>query len=387
MTLMLASVTNPAEAEAVWVGGADIIDLKDPAKGALGALDANVAAGIVRSVGKRKPVSAAAGASLGAPAAAIDAVAAMAATGVDYVKVGFSADKAGADCVRALGPHASNTKLVGVLFADCAPDLDMLALMANNGFTGAMLDTAKKGAGRLLDHMDVAALDRFIDRCRENGLTSGLAGSLEPPDVPRLLPLQPNYLGFRGSLCQGRAREAAIDAASVRMIRDLIPREFDGQFGRDEAGIDWRLLGRGYVSAKERLVETDLIFVHDLVLPCAIGAYDFERIQNQNVRFNIDVGVRRNERRLDDIRGVFSYDVIVDAIKIILGRGHVDLIETLASGIADEILRYPCVARVCVRVEKLDVVRGTVGIEIKRERASETAAGDEGMPVFPGNAA
>jgi len=263
-----------------------------------------------------------------------------------------------------------------------------LTLMANNGFTGAMLDTAKKGAGRLLDHMDVAALDRFIDRCRENGLTSGLAGSLEPPDVPRLLPLQPNYLGFRGSLCQGRAREAAIDAASVRMIRDLIPRESDGQFGRAEAGLDWRLLlGRGYVSANERLVETDLIFVHDLVLPCAIGAYDFERIQNQNVRFNIDVEVRRKERRFDDMRDVFSYDVIIDAVKIILGRGHVDLIEALASGIADEILRYLCVARVCVRVEKLDVVRGAVGIAIKRERAAEQAAGGERVPVLPGNAA
>jgi FolB domain-containing protein len=388
MTLMLASVTNPVEAEAVWVGGADIIDLKDPAKGALGALDAGVAAGIVRSVGKRRPVSAAAGASLGAPGAIVDAVAAMAATGVDYVKVGFSSDGTGADCVRALGPHASNTKLVGVLFADCAPDLDLLTLMANSGFTGAMLDTAKKGAGRLLDHMDVAALDRFIDRCRESGLMSGLAGSLEAPDVPRLLPLQPNYLGFRGSLCQGRAREAAIDAASVRMIRDLIPREAGGHGECDERRIDWRLLlGRGYLPANERFVETDLIFVHDLVLACAIGAYDFERAHNQNVRFNIDVEVSRNKLRLDDMRGVFSYDVIVDAIKIILGRGHIDLIETLASGIANEILRYPCVMRVCVRVEKLDVVRGTVGIVIKRERVAERTGGGEGVPVLPGDAA
>ena len=384
MTLMLASVTNPAEAEAVWAGGADIIDLKDPAKGALGALDAGVAASIVRSVGKRKPVSAAAGSSLGAPGGIVDAVAAMAATGVDYVKVGCSPGKAGADCVRALAPHAKDTKLVGVLFADCAPDFDLLTLLADSGFTGAMLDTAKKGAGRLLDHMDIAALDRFIDRCRESRLMSGLAGSLEAPDVPRLLPLEPNYLGFRGSLCQGRAREAAIDAASVKMIRDLIPREADGQRGRDEAGIDWRLLlGRGFVPAKEHFVETDLIFVHDLVLPCAIGAYDFERGQNQNVRFNIDVDVRRNERRFDDMRGVFSYDVIIDAIKIILGRGHVDLIETLASGIADEVLRYPCVARVCVRVEKLDVVRGAVGIEIKRERAAAQAAASELVPVLP----
>jgi dihydroneopterin aldolase len=388
MTLMLASVTSPAEAEAVWAGGADIIDVKDPAKGALGALDVDVAAGIVRSVGKRKPVSAAAGSSLGEPGAVVDAVAAMAATGVDYVKVGFSPGKSGADCVRALGPQASNIKLVGVLFADCTPDLDMLALMANNNFTGAMLDTAKKGAGRLLDHMGVAALDHFIGRCRENGLTPGLAGSLEAPDVPRLLPLQPDYLGFRGSLCQGRAREAAIDAASVQMIRDLIPRESDGQDGSSETRIDWRLLlGRGFVPAKEQLVETDLIFVHDLVLSCAIGAYDFERVQNQNVRFNIDVEVRRNDRRFDDMRGVFSYDLIIDAINIILGRGHVDLIETLASGVADEILRYLCVVRVCVRVEKLDVVRGTVGIEIKRERAADQAAAGARAPVPPGNAA
>ena len=93
----------------------------------------------------------------------------------------------------------------------------------------------------------------------------------------------------------------------------------------------------------------------------------------QNVRFNVDVDVRRGDRRSDDMRGIFSYDLIIDSIKIILGRGHVDLIETLASDVADEVLRHPCVVRVSVRVEKLDVVRGTVGVEIKRERARELA--------------
>ena len=172
------------------------------------------------------------------------------------------------------------------------------------------------------------------------------------------------------------------------MIRDLIPREADAADSRNDPGIDWRLhLGRGYVAASESFVETDLIFVHDLVLPCAIGAYDFERGHTQNVRFNIDADVQRNDRRFDDMRGVFSYDVIIDSIKIILGRGHVDLIETLASSVADEILRYPCVARVCVRIEKLDVVRGTVGVEIKRERTAEQAAAGARVPAFPGNAA
>jgi (5-formylfuran-3-yl)methyl phosphate synthase len=388
MTLMLASVRSPAEAEAVCAGGVDIVDLKDPTKGALGALDIGVAADIVRSVGRRKPVSAAAGPGHGAPQEIVDSVAAIAATGVDYVKVGISPHNAAADCVRELGRHANDTKLVGVLFADCAPDLELLAGMADNGFTGAMLDTAKKCTGRLLDHMDIAALDRFIDSCRKRGLMSGLAGSLEAPDVPRLLPLQPDYLGFRGSLCHGRMREGAIDAAAVKLIRELIPRQADGLSGRSYAAIDWpHFLARGMVTPDDRFVETDRIFVHDFVLPCAIGAYDFEREKAQDVRFNIDVDVRRIRNQFDDMRSIFSYDLMIDAVKIILGRGHVDLIETLASSIADEIMRYPCAVRVCVRVEKLDVVRGTVGIEIKRERMAELAEAADFLPVFPGNAA
>jgi len=377
MTLMLASVTDPAEAEAVWAGGADIIDLKDPAKGALGALDHAVVASIVRQIASRKPVSAAAGALFAAPDAGAEAVAKLAAAGCDYVKIGFASDKAGADGVRAMAPLAAKTKLVGVLFADRAPDLDLVALMAAQGFAGAMLDTAAKNAGRLLDHMDVAALNCFVERCNAHGLTSGLAGSLEPPDIPRLLPLRPGYLGFRGSLCQGRAREAAIDAASVRMIRDLIPTAHAGRPAAD-AGADLRyFFGRGYISANERAIETDRVFVHDLIMPCSIGAYDFERGLKQNVCFNVDVDVRRSNHHSDDMRDIFSYDLVTDSIKILLGQGHVELIETLARELADCVLRHPEVVRVCVRIEKLDVIRGKVGVEIKRERVSEAAAVDQ----------
>ncbi|MBO0733253.1 MAG: dihydroneopterin aldolase [Methylocapsa sp.] len=385
MTLMLASVRSPAEAETVWAGGADIIDLKDPAKGALGALDCEVAAQIVRTVARRKPVSAAAGTALGAPEEILDRVAGVAAAGVDYVKVGIVSQTEARVCVEGLKSHADKIKLVGVLFADCAPNLELLTVMSQSGFAGAMLDTAKKEAGRLLDHMDVAALDRFVGQCRRNGLMSGLAGSLEAPDVPRLLPLQPDYLGFRGSLCQGRARDAEIDAGSVRMIRELIPPQSGLRLAEGEETADWRhFLARGMVTPDEGLIETDRIFVRDLVLPCAIGAYDFERSSEQDVRFNIDADVRRPDHRLHDMRGVFSYDLMIDAIKVILGRGHVDLIETLASSIADELLRYPCVMRVWVRVEKLEVIRGTVGIEIKRERTAERSAAE--TLALPGSA-
>ena len=81
MTLMLASVANLAEAELALSGGVDIIDLKDPAKGALGALSAGTVAEIVAMIARRKPVSAAAGDHFGSAAAAVAAVRELAATG------------------------------------------------------------------------------------------------------------------------------------------------------------------------------------------------------------------------------------------------------------------------------------------------------------------
>jgi FolB domain-containing protein len=383
MTLMLASVANLAEAELALSGGVDIIDLKDPANGALGALHPGAVAEIVAAIGRRKPVSAAAGDHFASPAAAAAAVRELAATGVDYVKVGLASNAAGEASIRALKDAAAGVKLVGVLFADRAPDLDLLKLMAKSGFSGAMLDTFAKGEGRLLDHMDVAALAGFVDRCRELGLAPGLAGSLEAPDVPRLLPLRPHYLGFRGALCIGAERKAALDAEALAMIRDLIPNGGDSQGAGDGAGVDWRLLGRGYVPVSE-VTETDRIFVHDLVMACSIGAYEFERQKTQDVRYNIDVDVARTRLHSDDMRDIFSYDLIVDAIKIITGRGHIELIETLVREIADSVLRHPAVISVSVRAEKLDVIRGAVGVEIRRERAKELAALERPFqPVAP----
>jgi len=107
MTLMLASVINRDEANAVVASGVDIVDLKDPGKGALGPLDLTEVASIVSAVGKRKPVSAAAGDHFDSPSAATAAALALAARGVDYVKVGLSSEETGADRIRALGTLAN----------------------------------------------------------------------------------------------------------------------------------------------------------------------------------------------------------------------------------------------------------------------------------------
>ena len=114
-------------------------------------------------------------------------------------------------------------RLVAVLFADLGPDFELLPRLARAGFAGALLDTAHKGKGRLLEHFDIGALSAFVERCHALGLEAGLAGSLEAPDVPRLLVTGADVLGFRGALCAGHDRRSAIDAQAVALIRDLIP--------------------------------------------------------------------------------------------------------------------------------------------------------------------
>jgi (5-formylfuran-3-yl)methyl phosphate synthase len=369
MTLMLASVRDVAEAQAAAALGADIVDLADAARGALPPDGVRAA---VRATAGRRPASAAIYHSGPDPDALAAAAAAMATTGVDYVRVGLPPDPRRADCIARLAPLAREAKLIGVLFADRETDAGapsaVLARLRAVGFAGAMLDIAAADSGRLLDRMEIAALAEFLNACLGNGLLSGFAGALEPPDIPRLLPFAPDLLGFCSALRAGGDRAAPLDPAAFRLVRDLIPPHETAP----EPGIDYRLLAaRG--SSHFAKDQTHRIFVRDFVLPVRIGAYAHERDKLQRVRFNVDVELLRPAHPAADMRDVFSYDLITDGIRMIAAQDDIALIETLAERIAALVVAHARIVAVTARVEKLDVGSGTVGVEIRRERPAEAA--------------
>ena len=113
----------------------------------------------------------------------------------------------------------------------------------------------------------------------------------------------------------------------------------------------------------------DRIFVHDFVLPVSIGAFDREHLKPQQVRFTVDACVTRPGRMPERLHEVFSYDLITDGIRAIVAQGPIHLVETLAERIAALVLAHPQILSVTVRVEKLDVIPGSVGVQITRERA------------------
>ncbi|RME35973.1 MAG: hypothetical protein D6786_00340 [Gammaproteobacteria bacterium] len=224
MTDLLASVRDPGEARLALEEGCDIIDLKEPSAGALGAVPSVVMRRVVDLVAGRRPVSATIG-DLADSTHIPDAVRKVAATGVDLVKIGLFPGMGEAGYVEALASLAGEGyRLVAVLFADHRTDLGLLPALAEAGLYGVMLDTCDKAAGTLLAHRNIGELGRFTGTAHRLGLYCGLAGSLRLEDIGDLLSLNPDYLGFRGALCEG-GRITRLSRDALHRARRLIPEQ------------------------------------------------------------------------------------------------------------------------------------------------------------------
>ncbi len=118
------------------------------------------------------------------------------------------------------------------------------------------------------------------------------------------------------------------------------------------------------------------MFVRDLVLPARIGVYAHEHGRTQRVRINLDLAVEDDGASFvsrpvvgaDDLGRVVDYDTVINAVRVVVASGHVQLVETLAERVAEACLRNSQIRVARVMVEKLDAVAdaASVGVEIER---------------------
>ncbi len=223
MTGFLASVATLDEAVTALTAGADIIDIKEPRNGALGAVEPALAKQIACVVNGKALTSATIG-DLPPEANSIEsAIIRMNATGVDIIKVGIFSDSIPPDVIFKLGSlAATGLKLVLVFFADFYSRTINFSELASIGIYGVMLDTADKTKGSLRKFMSDESLKCFINDAKRQGLLTGIAGSLGYPDIQPLLLLKPDYLGFRGALCSQQQRNLTIDGKAAIKIRTCI---------------------------------------------------------------------------------------------------------------------------------------------------------------------
>lgn len=125
----------------------------------------------------------------------------------------------------------------------------------------------------------------------------------------------------------------------------------------------------------------DRIFLHDHIVEVEIGAFQQERGVLQRLRFDVDVEIAPPSGPVaDDVDRILSYDRITEAIADTLAAERLNLLETLAEGIAARILAAPQALRVHLRIEKLDRGPFVLGIEVTRDRSAMVAEAEAAVP-------
>ena len=226
---LLVSPSSTEEAKHSFA--ADIIDIKKPSEGSLGANFPWVIREI-RSM-TEKPVSAAIGDFDFKPGGAALAAYGAACAGADYVKIGLMFD--GEDrareliraVVRAVKTEFPQKFVVIAAYSDSerlgtiAP-ASLSRLAAEEGADLAMVDTGKKDGKSTFEFMDERALTEFTRANAALGLRTALAGSLKFEDLPVLKRINPDIIGVRGMVCGGdrnaTIREELVEQ-TLRMIR------------------------------------------------------------------------------------------------------------------------------------------------------------------------
>lgn len=210
MIKWLASVQSLEETQALSTCLPDIVDMKQPSQGALGALPVETVQSIVAWLDGKTLTSATIGDLPMQAEIIMPALKKMASTGVDFVKIGLFNESTLQTCIEELQQPvcALPVPVIAVLFADQTEDLSFVELLKNSGFAGVMVDTAIKDGRGLLNHWPISKIQQFITTVKKLDMLCGLAGALKIEDIQQLKGLNADYLGFRSALCINRERTA-----------------------------------------------------------------------------------------------------------------------------------------------------------------------------------
>lgn len=230
---LLVSPMNVDEARAALAGGADILDVKNPKEGSLGANFPWAIRAVADLASGRVPVSATIGDLDYKPGTASLAALGAAFSGAEYVKAGLLGVKTQEqalemlkEIVRAVKDFDPAKKVVASGYSDYvrAGSLSPMLLpdaAASAGADVVMVDTAIKDGRSTFEFMSERELEDFISLGRACDLEVAIAGTIGFEHLEMLKRLNPDIIGVRGIVCGGD-RKSSIRAELVERLKQAI---------------------------------------------------------------------------------------------------------------------------------------------------------------------
>ena len=229
---LLVSILGADEVPQAISGGADIIDIKNPKEGSLGAAPPWTVKEILDAVASRRQTSCAIGDLPNLPGTASLAAAGAAALSPNYVKLGLLGTQTDnhartllRDVVRATRSVSPSVKIIACSYADwkivgCVCPLHLPRIASSAQADGVLIDTINKHGRSLFDYLSVPQLTHFVRDARRSGLLSGLAGSLRENQAPSLASCDPDVVGIRTAACSRRDRiRGKVSADRIRAFK------------------------------------------------------------------------------------------------------------------------------------------------------------------------
>ncbi|RLF11324.1 MAG: hypothetical protein DRJ98_03850 [Thermoprotei archaeon] len=231
---LLISVVDAQEAKEAFLGGADIVDVKRPSEGSLGACPPNIIRSVREALPQKVEVSAAVGDVPDLPGTVSLAALGAAVSGVDYVKVGVYGPKSLERAVvllkevkEAVKSYDSSIKVVAASYADygragCLEPNMVLEAARKAEVDVWMIDTKVKDGSPLLSFLSPSSLISLIERAHGYGMIAAVAGSLKLDDLEAIGSLGADVVGFRGAACggdrvKGRVRREFVEELKRRL--------------------------------------------------------------------------------------------------------------------------------------------------------------------------
>lgn len=224
---LLVSCASALDAVAAIDGGADIVDAKNPAAGALGAVTLDVFRAIAVAVAGRRPLTAAMGEAV-SPASVETDARMFASLGAVLIKVGLAGitSPAAARTLAEAAVHGARSGGAGVVLVAYADRLHedvsrtaLLDVASSAGAAGVLLDTADKRGPRLTELLPPTSIAAWVERAHRQSLTVALAGQLRAGDLPIARQCGADVAGVRGAACTG-GRGGVVEVARVRALLD-----------------------------------------------------------------------------------------------------------------------------------------------------------------------